>query len=79
MNQTPSVRRHIQIVEGLPQFQSPPGPLEPISRRALRPMWDEDLELMIPMVICRPDDDDRTEAEYTIQVVFVSAAGNQRP
>jgi hypothetical protein len=47
--QTQSVRRRIQMLEGLPQFQPPPGPLEPINRLALRQMSDEDLELMITM------------------------------
>jgi hypothetical protein len=48
MNQTQSVRRRIQKLEGLPQFQPRPRPLEQINRLALRPMSDEDLELMIP-------------------------------
>jgi hypothetical protein len=49
MNQTQSVRWRTQMLEGLPQFQPPPGPLEPINCLALRPMSDEDLELMILM------------------------------
>jgi hypothetical protein len=48
MNQMQSVRR-LGRLEGLPQFQPPPGPLEQINRLALRQMSDEDLELMITM------------------------------
>jgi hypothetical protein len=48
MKQTQSVRR-LGRLEGLPQFQPPPRPLEQINRLALRQMSNENLELMNTM------------------------------
>jgi hypothetical protein len=44
-----NVRRRLQVLEQLPQFQPPPSPLEQIEDRALRQISDDDLEVMINM------------------------------
>ena len=49
MNQRQSLRRRLQVLERLPQFQPPPSPLEQMSSLALEQTSNEDLELMIKM------------------------------
>jgi hypothetical protein len=40
------MRRRLQVLERLPQFQPPPSPLEQIGSLALKQMSNEDLELL---------------------------------
>jgi hypothetical protein len=49
MNQRQSMRRRLQVLERLPQFQPPPSALEQIRSLALVQTSDEDLDLMIDM------------------------------
>ena len=49
MNQVRNVRRRLDRLERLPQFQPPPSPLEQIRNLALQQMSDEELELMLNM------------------------------
>jgi hypothetical protein len=47
MNQRQSMRRRLQVLERLPQFQPPPSALEQISSLAMKQMSNEDLDVMI--------------------------------
>jgi hypothetical protein len=45
-----NMRRRLQLLERLPQFQPPPSPLEQIKELALKQLSDEDLALMKDMI-----------------------------
>jgi hypothetical protein len=69
-----NMRRRLDVLEGLPQFQPAASPIQKIASLALKQMSDEDLQLMVKMARDRDAGVCRTLSERELAALAADCA-----